>query len=87
MFVFDVVKRVIELFFYKKKQKKTINTYTIGHFINNCPTIGNKEYDNRPRLKKTTGIPKMFLQTVESKEGSGLMVSATGDIVVARPSE
>jgi protein MPE1 len=50
--------------------------------------MGNKDYDNRPKLKKTTGIPKMFLKTVETKEASGgLMVSTTGEIVVAQPNE
>ena len=58
-----------------------------GHFINQCPTLGNKDYDNRPKLKRTTGIPKMFLKTVESKDGAGLMVTTTGEIVVAQPNE
>jgi protein MPE1 len=50
--------------------------------------MGNKDYDNRPKLKKTTGIPKMFLKTVENKDASGgLMVSQTGEIVVAQPNE
>ena len=58
-----------------------------GHFINACPTLGNKDYDNRPKLKKTTGIPKMFLKSVESRDGSGLMVTTTGEFVVAQPNE
>jgi protein MPE1 len=58
-----------------------------GHFINQCPTLGNKDYDNRPKLKRTTGIPKMFLKTVENTDGSGLMVTTTGEIVVAQPNE
>lgn len=60
----------------------------IGHYINVCPTIGDPAFDNRPRFKRTTGIPKMFLQKVEDKSGANsLLVTQTGDIVVARPDE
>ncbi|KAJ3102474.1 hypothetical protein HDU97_000556 [Phlyctochytrium planicorne] len=59
-----------------------------GHFINACPTIGDKEYD-RPKLKRTTGIPRMFLKVVEDKSsssgGSGVMVTQNGELVVAAP--
>ncbi|KAI8923010.1 DWNN domain-containing protein [Entophlyctis helioformis] len=58
-----------------------------GHYINTCPTIGDKEFDNRPKLKRTTGIPKMFLKTVEQGAASGLMVTQTGDLVVATPND
>lgn len=59
-----------------------------GHFINNCPTIGDKEFD-RPKLKRTTGIPKCFLKaanTEQAKEG-GVMVNQNGDLVVVQPNE
>jgi len=64
----------------------------IGHYINVCPTIGNDSFD-RPKLKRTTGIPKMFLKTVEDKSGDGpppregVMVTGDGELVVVHPNE
>lgn len=59
-----------------------------GHFISNCPTIGDKEYD-RPKLKRTTGIPKCFLKAVDTKQATegGVMVTQNGDLVVVQPNE
>ncbi|KAH7026233.1 DWNN domain-containing protein [Microdochium trichocladiopsis] len=69
-----------------------------GHWIQVCPTNDNPEYDNRPRVKRTTGIPRSFLKTVdkaalqqtgadgeEIKPPSGVMVNADGDFVIAEP--
>lgn len=70
-----------------------------GHWIQLCPTNDNPEFDNRPRVKRTTGIPKSFLRTVdkatvlgqagvdgeEGKVPSGVMVNADGDFVIAQP--
>ncbi|GAA5895226.1 cleavage polyadenylation factor subunit MPE1 [Sporobolomyces salmoneus] len=72
-----------------------------GHWIQDCPTNGDAAYENRPRIKRTTGIPKSFLTEVagpgpkdegEGGEGgmvmdhkSGVMVTADGGFVVARP--
>ncbi|BGP00908.1 Protein mpe1 [Rhodotorula toruloides] len=71
-----------------------------GHWIQECPTNGDAAYDNRPRIKRTTGIPKSFLTEVQGpqvptgEEGdgpatngvkSGIMVTAEGGFVVARP--
>ncbi|RKO84820.1 hypothetical protein BDK51DRAFT_26757, partial [Blyttiomyces helicus] len=60
-----------------------------GHFINECPTIGNTDFDNRPKLKRTTGIPKIFLKVVDEKQAAagGVMVTQNGDLVVAQPNE
>ncbi|CAO3627998.1 unnamed protein product [Cunninghamella blakesleeana] len=61
-----------------------------GHYINQCPTNGDKDYDRHPRIKRTTGIPKSFLKVIEEpkdavKSGTGgLMVTPKGDIVVAQ---
>ena len=67
-----------------------------GHWIQECPTNDNPEYDNKPRVKRTTGIPRSFLKTIEkpaaltndgltdaSNQPSGVMVNAEGDFVVA----
>ncbi|BGP13379.1 hypothetical protein JCM10213_009222 [Rhodosporidiobolus nylandii] len=69
-----------------------------GHWIQECPTNGDAAYDNRPRIKRTTGIPKSFLTEVAgptvptgeedaatSAAKSGIMVTADGGFVVARP--
>ncbi|KYK59009.1 uncharacterized protein DCS_00136 [Drechmeria coniospora] len=68
-----------------------------GHWIQMCPTNDDPEFDNRPRVKRTTGIPRSFLQKVdkavvmaqsdgdESKRPSGIMVNAEGDFVIAEP--
>jgi protein MPE1 len=61
-----------------------------GHHIQFCPTIGDPNFDNKPKLKKTTGIPKMFLKTVENADENntqGLMVTQDGSFVIARPNE
>ncbi|KAK0388229.1 hypothetical protein NLU13_4474 [Sarocladium strictum] len=68
-----------------------------GHWIQLCPTNDDPEFDNRPRVKRTTGIPRSFLQKVdksvilaqtdgdETKRPSGVMVNADGDYVIAEP--
>ncbi|EAQ85939.1 hypothetical protein CHGG_07192 [Chaetomium globosum CBS 148.51] len=69
-----------------------------GHWIQLCPTNDNPEYDNRPRVKRTTGIPRSFLKTVDkatalgqnadgedSKTPSGIMVNADGEFVIHEP--
>ncbi|KAJ1326699.1 protein MPE1 [Microdochium nivale] len=69
-----------------------------GHWIQVCPTNDNPEFDNRPRVKRTTGIPRSFLKTVdksamqqtgadgeEIKPPAGVMVNADGDFVIAEP--
>ena len=70
-----------------------------GHYIQNCPTNDDPLYDNRPRVKRTTGIPKSFLKTVEkplvheedpgdeSKRPMGVMMNSEGDWVVAEPDQ
>ncbi|KAJ4860263.1 DWNN domain-containing protein [Trichoderma breve] len=68
-----------------------------GHWIQLCPTNDDPDFDNRPRVKRTTGIPRSFLQKVdksvilaqsegdETKRPSGIMVNAEGDFVIAEP--
>lgn len=65
--------------------------FPTGHWIQDCPTNDKPEWDNKPRIKRTTGIPKSFLQTVEGpgKDGEvnqpGMMIGADGTFVIARP--
>ena len=69
-----------------------------GHWIQICPTNDDPAYENRPRVKRTTGIPRSFLKTVEkptalandgtiddTKQFAGLMVNAEGEYVIAEP--
>ncbi|BFZ65127.1 Protein mpe1 [Saitoella coloradoensis] len=65
-----------------------------GHWIQACPTNADPNYDGKPRVKRTTGIPRSFLKTVakplpggdgdDTEEGKGgVMVNSEGEYVVA----
>ncbi|KAJ2924271.1 hypothetical protein H1R20_g12818, partial [Candolleomyces eurysporus] len=60
-----------------------------GHWIQDCPTNNDREFDNRPRIKRTTGIPRSMLKAVENPNsadiGQGVMVTPDGGYVVAQP--
>ncbi|KAK0446750.1 DWNN domain-containing protein [Armillaria borealis] len=60
-----------------------------GHWIKDCPTNNDREYDNKPRIKRTTGIPRSMLKAVENPVGAqigqGVMVTPEGGYVVAQP--
>ncbi|PLW46427.1 hypothetical protein PCANC_11117 [Puccinia coronata f. sp. avenae] len=59
-----------------------------GHWIHACPTNDNPDFEGRPRIKRTTGIPKSFLQKVESGkpvDGQNVMVTSDGSFVIAKP--
>ena len=69
-----------------------------GHWIMVCPTNDDPAYDGRPRVKRTTGIPRSFLKTVQkptshinngtmddTKQPAGIMVNAEGEWVIAEP--
>ncbi|KAK6359810.1 E3 ubiquitin-protein ligase rbbp6 [Orbilia brochopaga] len=64
-----------------------------GHWIQQCPTNADPNFDGRPRVKRTTGIPKSFLKTVDkpviTDDDDGkpvsVMVNAEGEYVVAEP--
>ncbi|KTW28780.1 hypothetical protein T552_01410 [Pneumocystis carinii B80] len=59
-----------------------------GHWIQLCPTLSDPSFDGKLRVKRTTGIPKSFLKTVEKtyNENSGsFMVNADGEHVIAQP--
>ena len=69
-----------------------------GHWIQECPTNSDPAFEGRQRVKRTTGIPRSFLKTVEkpsillkdgtvdnTKRPAGIMVNAEGEWVVAEP--
>ncbi len=64
-------------------------TCSEGHWIKDCPTNNDREYDNKPRIKRTTGIPRSMLKAVENPVGAqigqGVMVTPEGGYVVAQP--
>lgn len=53
-----------------------------GHYEYNCPTQGDPAYDVQ-RVVKMTGIPRTFLQNVESSAGAGVWTD--GSYVKAVP--
>lgn len=68
-------------------QSASSQYYFAGHWIQDCPTNDDREFDNRPRIKRTTGIPRSFLKPVDSPEGAsqGVMVTPEGGFVIAQP--
>ena len=71
-----------------------------GHWIQVCPTNDDPNFDGRPRIKRTTGIPRSFLKAIdkpaslasdgaldESKQPAGIMVNADGEWVIAEPDQ
>lgn len=62
---------------------------TAEHWIQECPTNNDPEFENKPRIKRTTGIPKSFLQKIEGapQDGQNVMVMPDGTLVIAKPDE
>ncbi|KAF2147351.1 uncharacterized protein K452DRAFT_304206 [Aplosporella prunicola CBS 121167] len=71
-----------------------------GHWIQACPTNDDPNFENKPRIKRTTGIPRSMLQTIEkpvaltndgltdeTRQPSGVMINAAGEYVIAKPDE
>ena len=64
-----------------------------GHWIQACPTNDDPNFDNKPRIKRTTGIPKTFLKRAEKPvfdddgegKANGVMVNADGEYVIVEP--
>jgi protein MPE1 len=57
-----------------------------GHWIQACPTNDDPDFKPVARAKRTTGIPRSFLKTVEKPEGDledarGVMLNADGEYV------
>ncbi|KDN45447.1 DWNN-domain-containing protein [Tilletiaria anomala UBC 951] len=59
-----------------------------GHWIQDCPTNDMPDWDGKPKLKRTTGIPRSMLKTVEQptdeQRAAGMMITADGDFVIAQ---
>ncbi|KAI9190207.1 Protein mpe1 [Blastocladiella emersonii ATCC 22665] len=53
-----------------------------GHFIQDCPTNGDATFD-KPKVKRTTGIPRSFLREVDAvqPDASAVMINPEGKFV------
>jgi protein MPE1 len=64
-----------------------------GHWVQACPTNDDPNYENKPRIKRTTGIPKAFLKKAEKPvfdadadvKTNHVMLDADGEYVVVEP--
>jgi hypothetical protein len=72
-----------------RSRRIDLDTFYQGHWIQDCPTNNDREFDNRPRIKRTTGIPRSMLKAVENPNNGeltqGVMVTPEGGYVVAQP--
>lgn len=74
--------------FYNPTKTHILRVLFQGHWIQDCPTNNDREYDHKPRIKRTTGIPRSMLKAVENPSGDigqGVMVTPEGGYVVAQP--
>ncbi|KAL8174950.1 UNVERIFIED_CONTAM: hypothetical protein K2H54_006948 [Gekko kuhli] len=53
-----------------------------GHYIKNCPTNGDKNFESVPRIKKSTGIPRSFMMEVQDPTTKGAMLTNTGKYAI-----
>ncbi|KAM6200296.1 LOW QUALITY PROTEIN: E3 ubiquitin-protein ligase RBBP6-like [Sarcoramphus papa] len=53
-----------------------------GHYIKNCPTNGDKDFEPVPRMKKSTGIPRSFMMEVKDPNTKGAMLTNTGKYAI-----
>lgn len=53
-----------------------------GHYIKNCPTNGDKNFEAVPRIKKSTGIPRSFMVEVDDPNMRGAMLTNTGKYAI-----
>ena len=60
----------------------------LGHFIQNCPTNNDPNFD-RTKVRKTTGIPRSFLKPVmpSTEAGANYLVTPDGTLVQMAPNE
>lgn len=70
-----------------------------GHWIQNCPTNDDPDFEGKRRFKRATGIPKSFMKTIEkpvtvdSEDGEkaelppNVMLTADGDHVLVMPDQ
>jgi hypothetical protein len=57
-----------------------------GHFINQCPTNGDPSFDI-PKVKKPTGIPRMYLKPVAGGDSRPSLILPGGQFAVMAANE
>ncbi|NXT48281.1 RBBP6 ligase, partial [Pluvianellus socialis] len=53
-----------------------------GHYKKNCPTNGDKNFKPVPRIRKSTGIPRIFMVEVKDPSTKGAMLTKTGHYAI-----
>ncbi|KAF2402374.1 DWNN-domain-containing protein [Trichodelitschia bisporula] len=67
-----------------------------GHWIQLCPTNDDPNFETKPKIKRTTGIPRSFMKRVEKSAGAtdglsddshpnAIMIDAEGNHVIVNP--
>ncbi|XP_057716747.1 E3 ubiquitin-protein ligase RBBP6 isoform X2 [Corythoichthys intestinalis] len=54
----------------------------VGHHSRKCPSIGEKNFDNLPKIKKSTGIPRSFMVEVDDPNIKGAMLTSCGRFAI-----
>lgn len=89
-FAIDVARKVSQ-----QMKSRASQLTCLGHWIQACPTNEDANYDNRNRIKRTTGIPRSMLKKIEQDDidklddaqRQNLMVNAEGEYVYAQADE
>ncbi|KAF1453232.1 E3 ubiquitin-protein ligase RBBP6, partial [Pygoscelis papua] len=55
---------------------------TPGHYIKNCPTKGDKNFEPVRRIRKSTGIPRSFMVEVNDPNTKGAMLTSSGKYAI-----
>ncbi|OQR74520.1 hypothetical protein BIW11_09008, partial [Tropilaelaps mercedesae] len=55
-----------------------------GHWIQKCPNTPVDKGINRVEVKRSTGIPRSFMMTVDDPTHRGVMISTNGEFVIPR---
>ncbi|KIW02956.1 uncharacterized protein PV09_05620 [Verruconis gallopava] len=66
-----------------------------GHWIQMCPTNSDPNFESKPKIKRTTGIPRSFMKKLDKPLGEGeieeglqggtIMLDADGNHVIVNP--
>lgn len=66
-----------------------------GHWIQMCPTNNDPNFESKPKIKRTTGIPRSFMKKLDKPLGEGeeeealqggtIMLDADGNHVIVNP--
>jgi hypothetical protein len=60
--------------------------FSSGHWIYQCPTNGDPNYD-LPKVKKATGIPRSFLKPVQGGDAKATLLLPEGGFAIMIPNE